>query len=97
MAKLLEGGPGVTIQLVQQGSGMHVERSILAPGSQIAEHSHQVASSYVVVSGRGKITGAHAREMGPGDAVLVDAKAKHGWENTGSDAFHIVGSFGAAS
>jgi len=97
MAKQLKTEPGVIIELVQDGAKMQVQRSILSPGSKIPEHSHQVASSYVVVAGHGRLTGTNGRDVGPGDAVVVDANAKHGWENSGSDAFHIVGAFAGAA
>ena len=93
MAKQLQSAPGVTIELVHEGDDMHLQRSILAPGAEIPEHAHDVASSYVVVSGNGYLTGDSGRDLGPGDSVLVAANAKHGWKNSGSDAFHIVGSF----
>jgi quercetin dioxygenase-like cupin family protein len=97
MAKQLKTEPGVIIELVQDTAHMHLQRSILAPGSKIPEHAHHVASSYVVIAGHGRLTGAQGRDVGPGDAVVVDANAKHGWENRGSDAFHFVGAFAGAA
>lgn len=93
MSQQLQNAPGVTIELVHENDDMHLQRSILAPGAAIPEHTHVVTSSYVVVSGKGNLTGENGRDLGPGDSVLVAANAKHGWKNSGSDAFHIVGSF----
>ena len=96
MTTQLQGCPGVTIELIQDSSAMNIQRSILAPGSQIPEHSHQVAETYVVVSGHGRMTGTHARAVGPGDAGLVNANESHGWHNNGSDVLHVLCSFPAS-
>jgi quercetin dioxygenase-like cupin family protein len=88
---------GARTQLVSQGSDTHVLMSTIEPGAKIAPHGHKVASSYVVVSGKGRFTGARARDVAPGDVVVVEAGEVHGWEGIGSEALRIVGAFASAS
>ena len=84
--------PGVNVEVVEHGTDMHVQRSVIRAGAKIPDHTHRVASSYVVVSGNGRATGDNPREVGPGDVVLVEANEVHGWR-AGDSEFVIVGTF----
>jgi quercetin dioxygenase-like cupin family protein len=93
MARALEGTPGATIELLEEGGDMHVQRSVLKPGGSIPDHSHDVTSSYVVVKGKGRVTGSSGRSVSTGDVVLIPAGQNHGWEGGEGDELTIVGVF----
>ncbi|MBV9759652.1 MAG: cupin domain-containing protein [Acidobacteriaceae bacterium] len=93
MAKALEGTPGASIELLEEGADMHVERSVIKAGGTIPEHSHKVASSYVVVKGSGELTGKSGRRVSTGDTVLIPAGQQHGWKGGEGDGLTIVGVF----
>jgi mannose-6-phosphate isomerase-like protein (cupin superfamily) len=88
-----EGTRGTTIELVHEGSDMHVQRSTIQAGGAIPNHQHDVPSSYVIVTGSGRSTGHHARDVKQGDTVLIPAGEHHGWESTGSETLVVVGTF----
>src|SRR3954454_22373369 len=93
MARALEGTPGATIELLEESSDMHVQRSVVKPGGSIPEHSHDVSSSYVVVKGKGRVTGSAGRSVSTGDVVLIPAGRHHGWEGDHHEELTIVGVF----
>lgn len=81
------------VDLVEYGKDMQVHRAILDPGGKISNHAHDVASTYVVLNGRGRLTGPSDRDVKAGDVVLIDAGQVHGWANEGSDPLSFVAVF----
>jgi quercetin dioxygenase-like cupin family protein len=94
MAKALEGTAGAKIELLENGKDMHVQRSVIKAGGSIPDHSHTVSSSYVVVSGNGRLTGSSGRTVSTGDVVIIPAGQSHGWEGGQGEGLTIVGVFG---
>lgn len=94
MARALEGTPGATIELLEESGDMHIQRSVVKPGGTIPDHSHDVASSYVIVKGSGRVTGSSGRSVSTGDVVLIPAGQSHGWEGGQGGELTIVAVFG---
>jgi len=84
---------GVGIEVLESAKNIRIERSTISHGGSIAEHAHDVTSSFVVVSGSGQLTGDSPKAVRSGDAVVIRAGELHGWRNTGPESLQIVGTF----
>lgn len=82
------------------GLGLAFRKRVLQPGAGIEAHARDRDEIYYVQSGRGELTlNGEAREVGPGDAILVRAGDSHALQQRGEEAlvlFDVV-SAGPAS
>lgn len=89
----LPPSPGGTVTFEGEPYGSAVSFFLVnnAPGSGPDLHRHPYSETWIVRSGRARITaGGEAFEVGPGDIVVVAAGEPHSFKNVGSGRLDIV-------
>ena len=90
-----EPAPGATLRMLtgeDHGLGLCLIAASYPPGAWNGSHRHPSASAIVVCEGRGLFkVGDDEVEAGPGDVVVVPARAWHSFGNIGDDWLRVVG------
>jgi quercetin dioxygenase-like cupin family protein len=70
-------------------------RTVIAPGGQVAPHTHPGVEMAYVVSGRGvvKIVGVPAQPLAAGDSFSVPPRRVHSVVNTGPGPLTLVSTY----
>lgn len=96
MTKLdVPNSPGASAEVLKQGRDTQVQRVVIEAGGNIPPHVHNVSSSYVVLSGKGRFVGNDGCSVAAGSVVHVPAGEVHGWQDV-SESLEFVSVFNGA-
>ena len=71
---------------------LRIHISEIAPGTRAhPPHAHQAVEAFYVLEGNGVVeVGAERCEIGPNEALILDARTPHGLENTGTTTMRYM-------
>ncbi len=76
--------------LVPEGPNFVMRVLTVKPGGHTPRHRHDFEHEVYVLAGKGKLTGDIEAEIGAGDAVYVESRDLHCFENTGSEDMRFI-------
>src|SRR5262249_22228007 len=88
-----ERSPGGTLTFEGETHGSGVSFFLVdnEPGAGPELHTHPYSETWIVRSGKARITAAGEElEVGPGDIIVVGADTPHKFKNSGSDRLDII-------